>query len=106
MIHKIFTVYDHKAKVFAQPFFSPQKGAAIRVFADTVNEPDHPFNRHPEDYVLFYLGDYDDSVARIEMVTSPEPLGSALDFKSEIPNGTPIGDGTPVFTSTSGADTA
>ncbi|MDB4312225.1 hypothetical protein N9937_02220 [bacterium] len=68
MIHKIFTVFDVKARAYLPPFFLPEQGMAIRVFSDCINAKDHQFNKHPEDYTLFTLGTFDDSLAEISEI--------------------------------------
>jgi len=65
---KVFSVYDQKAKVYSQPFISPTVGYAVRMFEDQVRTEGHAWNKHPEDYTLFEIGEYDDKSA--EMIAS------------------------------------
>lgn len=61
MILKIFAVFDSKMAQFGQPFFDQNEGSAIRNFSDAVNDGSNPHNmwhKHPEDFSLFYLGDF------------------------------------------------
>lgn len=60
MILKIFTVYDQKAKAFLPPFFMAQRPAAERAFSDCVNDDTHQFGKHPEDYTLMEIGEFND----------------------------------------------
>ena len=60
MIHQIYSIYDSKAEVHTLPFFQPREAQAIRQFSDWCNDPKHTFGLHPEDYTLFYSGEYDD----------------------------------------------
>lgn len=71
MILKVFSVRDMKAEAFLQPFFSNSIGAAIRAFGDAANKSDSPFFAHPEDYVLYEIGSYDDSDG---MLTAQSPV--------------------------------
>lgn len=80
MISQIFTVFDSKTEAYMPPFFAPTLGAAIRSFSDTVQEKDHIFNKHAEDYTLFHLGYYDDQTAIIENLKSPKSIGVAIEF--------------------------
>ena len=80
MKFKVFTVYDDKVEAFLQPFFNPTRGAAIRAFADTCNDPNTAFNKHPADYTLFEIGDYDDEKGYIEMYDAKHGIGTALEF--------------------------
>ena len=61
MKHRIFSVFDVKAKAYLPPFFMPEQGQAIRIFTDCVNKPEHQFGAHPADYALFEIGDFDDN---------------------------------------------
>ena len=84
MIHKIFTIYDCKAEAYLQPFYCAARGQAIRMFTDTVNDPNTQFYRHPSDFTLFEIGEFDDSTASIVMYQSKLSLGLALEFKALI----------------------
>ena len=66
MKHNIFSIYDSKAKAYLTPFFLHQDGMAIRIFTDCVNDPNHQFNKHPEDYILFNIGTWSDDKAIIK----------------------------------------
>lgn len=80
MILKIFTVYDQKVESYFPPFFERSKGAAIRAFEQSINDPSHTFAKYPQDYCLFELGEYDDQHATIDMHPAPVSLGLAIEF--------------------------
>lgn len=92
MILKIFTVFDSKAGVYGQPSFMVSRGAAIRSFTDMVNDQNHPFHKHPEDYTLFEIGEYDDNEGEIES-SAPVSLGVALAYSNKIDVPMPIANG-------------
>ena len=87
---KIFTVFDSAAGAFLQPFFMQARGQAIRTFSDAVNNPEHQFYKHPQDYTLFYLGEFDDEHGTFDG-QAPESLGNAVQF--EIENGRELSAG-------------
>lgn len=60
-----YSIYDNKALVYHSPFFAPTDGAAMRMFADTVNDPNTTLSRHPADYSLHRVGQFDDSNGEI-----------------------------------------
>lgn len=64
----MFSVFDIKAAVYGTPFFMPREAAAIRAFGDLVNDERSTVSKHPEDYVLFHIGDFEDDTANIEVV--------------------------------------
>lgn len=55
----LYAIYDSKAEAHLQPFFLPNKAVAIRAAADCVNDPNHQFAQHPEDYALVELATFD-----------------------------------------------
>ncbi len=83
MLHQVFTVYDQKAEAYLPPFFFTTLGQAIRAFADSTNDPNHMFNKHPEDYTLFVLGTYDDGNAAFTSHVTPTSMGTALEHKTQ-----------------------
>lgn len=77
----IFSVYDSKAENFHTPMFVPTKGIATRSFTDVANNPESEIYRHPEDYTLFLIGEFDSSNGLVTPLTTPESLGLAVEFK-------------------------
>jgi len=76
----ICTVRDVKAEAYLPPLFVRSKGEAIRSFADEVNSKDTMLGKHPSDFVLFYLGEYDEQTAKFDLASSPQSLGVGTDF--------------------------
>ena len=83
MKHKMFSVHDVKAGAYFPPWFLHQVGMAIRCFSDCVNDPEHNFGRHPADYTLFEIGEFDDSTGRVEAMV-PESRGNGVDFLNAV----------------------
>lgn len=65
---KMFSVYDIKAEAFMVPWFMPAQGQAVRAFSDLVEDKNTIVGKHPGDYKLVYLGDFDDNDGRFESV--------------------------------------
>lgn len=85
---KIFTIYDSKAEAFISPFYERSTGLAIRAFEDACNTPEHQFNKYPEDYTLFELGEFNELTAGFELKDSPQSLGLAMLFiRPDLPTG-------------------
>lgn len=73
MRKQIFTIYDTKAEVFSQfPFPAQNKGDAIRGFTDALSNPDSEFSKHPLDYALYRIGEYDSVLGIIDSEENPE----------------------------------
>lgn len=77
---KIFTVYDSKAEAYMSPFYMQSTGAAIRAFSDTAADPSSQIAKHPSDYTLFEIGEFDDATAEISLLTAKKSLGVAVEF--------------------------
>lgn len=64
---KMYSVFDSKISAFSRPFYSFKDASAIREFSDAVNhvDPNNQWNKHPEDFQLFCLGEFDDITGEI-----------------------------------------
>ncbi len=80
MIKTVYTVYDIKVKAYLQPFFLDTDAQAIRTFGDLINDSTHQFGRHPEDYTLFKLCEFDDQDAVFATAQAPELLSTGLEL--------------------------
>lgn len=78
---KVFTVYDSKIEAYMQPFYMQSKGQAIRAWSDTIQDEKTQFNKHPEDFTLFEIADYDEKSGKFENYLAPISLGTALELK-------------------------
>lgn len=85
-----YAVYDVKACVYNTPFFMLNHGVALRAFSDWSNDSQTVIARHPEDYSLWFLGEFDDATAHYEE-GKPLNLGMASSFvKHERPMVQPL----------------
>lgn len=56
----MYSIYDIKAKHHQRfPFQAGNDQMAIRAFADEINRQDSSANKHPEDFKLFKIAEYD-----------------------------------------------
>lgn len=76
----VFAVYDRAAEAFMQPFYAQTIGSAIRSFTDAVNG-DGGIAKHPEDYMLSQLGEFDDNSGELTSILPPKKLVTALEVK-------------------------
>lgn len=77
----ICAVRDSALAAFMQPFFVPALGVASRSFADEVNRQESPMFQHPEDYVLYELGTFDEDSGRFDLLPDPRQVARASDLK-------------------------
>lgn len=80
MILQIFAVRDSKASQYLPSWSAPNKAMAERSFSDGVNEANHPWNKHPEDYDLFHQGECDQDTGKIKGLSTPVHIASALQY--------------------------
>lgn len=68
MRYKVLAVRDRAIDAFGQPFFTNSTGGAIRSFGDEINraDPNNQLNKHPEDFDLYLLGEWDDATGKFD----------------------------------------
>lgn len=76
----VFSIYDEKALIFATPFFMSTNGQAIRGFMDLAKDPNSFVSKHPSDYKLYQLGEYDDLTGVFTNVNAPIFLASGSEI--------------------------
>ena len=70
-----YAVYDRKAEMYSQPFLEVKDGTAIRAVQDIViNNKDHAFAKHPSDFSLHRLGEFDEATGIITGQAKPSKL--------------------------------
>lgn len=82
MTLKVFSVFDIKADKYMTPFFMGATGEAVRAFKDLAMNRDSLVGRHPEDYKLIQIGEFDDSTGVVKTVTQVS-LGFATDYQDK-----------------------
>lgn len=81
------SIYDSVAKVYVNPFYCGTKGEALRSFSNAVNDKQMgDLHKHPKDFLLYVIGEWDDVEGLLTAVVPPERLGLASDFV-EVDNG-------------------
>lgn len=85
-MNKVYAVWDAQISSFDQPIFLRSKGEAIRGFADAANDPKTYVGKHPQDYTLFEIAEYDRDKGSFQNHPTPISLGLAIEFvKKEKP---------------------
>lgn len=80
---KVFSVFDSKAAYFGNPFYEQREASAVRAFSDAVNSnvEGNLWSKHPEDYSLFLLGEFDNETGSYDCC-KPMNLVTASALKS------------------------
>lgn len=77
---KVFAIYDSKAEAYMQPFMMQTRGQAIRSFSDLVNDGKSQLNKHPEDFTLFEIADFEDQKGIYTPLKTHASCGIAIEF--------------------------
>jgi hypothetical protein len=83
MLSVIVSVKDSAAEAFGRPMYLQSLGVAIRSFTDEVNreDKDNQLYQHPDDFDLYELGVFDDSLGRYELRDNPTVIVRGKDVK-------------------------
>lgn len=81
MKHVIMSIFDVKVSAFQRPSFSPTVPAFVRACQDEVNRPDSEMGKHPEDYQIFKIGEFDDESGLLVPLTPPDMIVVAVNLK-------------------------
>lgn len=71
MITRMYVIYDSKSEMYNKPFHMVNEPTAIRAATDLVRDPNSEISKNPEDYAMFYIGNYDDLTATFELASAP-----------------------------------
>lgn len=77
---QILSIRDRAVDAFMQPMFFATPGAGIRAFSDEINRQDSSMNKHPEDYDLYHLGEYDDATGKFAGLEAPRQVAIGKDL--------------------------
>lgn len=82
-----YSVYDAKSLVYGTPFFAPTDGSAIRSMQDLANDLSTTVGRHPTDFSLWCVGNYDDQKGEL---TPLAPLRHVVDANALLQRQEPL----------------
>lgn len=77
---KVYAVLDMKMKMFMTPWFAMNAAVASRMFADSINGEKNMVSRHPEDFALYELGEFEEATGFLLASDKPVSLGLASQF--------------------------
>lgn len=81
MLLKAFSIRDSKAEIFNQPFFKKSHGEAERDFMQLVRDQKSTVWQFPEDFDLYYVGNYDDQTGTFSSLDTPQHVVKAVSVK-------------------------
>lgn len=83
MLTKVFAIRDAKAETFGPPFYQGTHGEAERSFRQLVNDEKSNVKPFPEDYDLYYLGEYDNISGKLFPIETPLHIVKAVQLVSQ-----------------------
>lgn len=87
MMLKVYSIRDAKAEVFNMPFYKKTHGEAERDFTSLANDDKSSVFNFPEDYDLYYLGEYDDQSGKLVSLDTPQHIVKAVQLKRTLNGG-------------------
>jgi hypothetical protein len=78
MIKRIYAIRDQKSKTYDNPFPQLTHEEAFRTFTSIVNAK-NTINSYPEDFDLYYLGEYETNTGKVLPLDTPLHMYKAVD---------------------------
>lgn len=79
MILKMCCIHDRRADDYGAPMGFHTLGVAERSFRDTQADKNSPVGKHPEDFRLYYIGEFDTSKGKMKNVEHVLVVDGMLD---------------------------
>lgn len=79
---KMYSVRDAKGEIFNPPFYKQTHGEAERDFQTLVNDPQSMPAKYPEDFDLWYLGEYCNLTGTFKSLDTPQHMIKAVQLTS------------------------
>ena len=80
MKQPLYALFDSKAKAWLPPFLGNSDEDAKLSFAVLCRDADHPVGRHPADYTLFRVGEWDTDSGEMLPMEAKINLGNGIYF--------------------------
>lgn len=77
---QIIAIRDIATELYGSPAFVQTIAQGIRAFSDEVTKEGSPFAKHPQDYELWHLGEFDDNNGVFECLATPARVARGTDF--------------------------
>lgn len=85
MLLNAYSIHDDKALTYSPPFYAAAHGQAVRNVMDAATDPNSSLGRHPNDYRLYCIGQFDDQSGTL----MPMPREHIADVVTLIPKTQP-----------------
>lgn len=82
--HKVFLLKDEKSNSYGFPIARETRGLFIRDIQEALTEGRATFAKHPQDFSVFEVGEYDPQTGNIHTYETKNCLGLVQDFRSSL----------------------
>jgi len=79
---QLYAIFDMASGIYEKPFFSTADDLVRREFLNVATSAETPISKHPKDYSLWRLGNFDDNTGLVQNETN-ECLCTALEIISQ-----------------------
>lgn len=83
-LHKIFVLKDDKSNSYGPPIVEQTRGMLIRSLQEGLSQGQAIWAKHPQDFTLFEIGEYDPRSGNVELYESKSCLGLVQDFRTSL----------------------
>ena len=80
MKQPMYALFDSKAKAWLPPFLGKSDEDAKLSFSVLCSDVEDPVGRHPADYTLFRVGEWDTQMGELLPMLAKENLGNGIYF--------------------------
>lgn len=77
-------IHDNQANAYNTPFASKNGNTAIRSFHDSIQQPGSVLHNHPEDFVLYQTGTFDELTGDIEITEPRIKLANGVELAASL----------------------
>lgn len=77
-LQHLYTLHDVKALIYNPPFPAANHAVAKRMVTELASDLNTSVGRHPSDYKLYYLGNYDDSNGSFAILSVAEHVSDVV----------------------------
>ncbi|QCQ84790.1 nonstructural protein [Blackfly microvirus SF02] len=78
MLLNAYSLYDQKALTYSPPFYCAAHGQAVRMVMELVSDPSTICGRHPADFSLLCVGQFDDTAGLLLPTQHREHIADAV----------------------------
>jgi len=83
MAKKLYSVQDMKSMTLSYPFACNHLAEAMRSFEQVCRDERSMLNKYPNDFNLFYMGEYDEGTGSFTLLNQPEFVINASVYVSK-----------------------